>query len=58
MLPQGPERRFLFLQGPHGPWFFQLAQMLRRAGCQIWRIGFNAGDEAFWRDRASYIAFR
>jgi capsular polysaccharide export protein len=58
MLPQGPERRFLFLQGPHGPWFFQLAQMLRRAGCQIWRVGFNAGDEAFWRDHATYIAFR
>ena len=58
MLPQGTERRFLFLQGPHGPWFFQLAQMLRRAGCQVWRVGFNAGDEAFWRDQATYIAFR
>lgn len=58
MLPRGTERRFLFLQGPHGPWFFQLAQMLRRAGCQVWRVGFNAGDEAFWRDRETYIAFR
>ncbi|GGO27716.1 capsule biosynthesis protein CapA [Gemmobacter aquaticus] len=58
MLPRGTERRFLFLQGPHGPWFFQLAQMLRRASCQVWRVGFNAGDEAFWRDRATYIPFR
>lgn len=50
-------RRFLFLQGPHGPFFHQLAQMLRRANCEVWRVGFNAGDQAFWRDQSSYIAF-
>ena len=22
--------------------------MLRRAGAQVWRVGFNAGDRAFW----------
>lgn len=48
-------RRFLFLQGPHGPWFAALGQMLTRAGAQVWRVGFNAGDAAFWPDRASFI---
>ncbi len=51
-------RRFLFLQGPHGPFFARLAKMLRRAGGLVWRVGFNAGDRAFWPDRASYIPFR
>ncbi len=50
-------RRFLFLQGPHGPFFHQLGRMLRAAGAQVWRVGFNAGDRAFWFDRASYIAY-
>lgn len=54
----GEGRVFLFLQGPHGPFFFRLGMMLRRAGAQVWRVGFNAGDRAFWRDRASYIPFR
>ncbi|PJE33438.1 Capsule polysaccharide biosynthesis protein [Pseudooceanicola marinus] len=52
------ERVFLFLQGPHGPFFHQLAGALRRAGGTCWRVGFNAGDAAFWPDRASYIPFR
>ncbi|MBY6091808.1 capsule biosynthesis protein [Maritimibacter alkaliphilus] len=51
-------RVFLFLQGPHGPFFNRLARMLRRAGTQVWRVGFNAGDQAFWRDRASYIPYQ
>lgn len=45
------------LQGPHGPFFHQLGAMLRQAGAQVWRVGFNPGDEAFWRDRPSYIRF-
>ncbi|MCX7889360.1 MAG: capsule biosynthesis protein CapA [Rhodobacteraceae bacterium] len=53
----GP-RRFLMLQGPHGPFFGQLADMLRAAGAAVWRVGFNAGDEAMWGRRAGYIAFR
>ena len=47
----------LFLQGPHGPFFWQLGRMLRAAGAQVWRVGFNRGDQAFWRDRASFIPF-
>ncbi len=53
----GDNRVFLFLQGPHGPFFSKLGQMLRRAGAEVWRVGFNAGDAAFWRDRNSYIPF-
>ncbi len=50
-------RHFLFLQGPHGPFFARLAKMLGHAGCAVWRVGFNAGDQAFWHDRKSYIPF-
>ena len=50
-------RVFLFLQGPHGPFFNRLGAMLRRAGAQVWRIGFNAGDRAFWSDKDSYIPY-
>ena len=51
------KRRFLFLQGPHGPFFSGLAGRLRAAGAEVWRVGFNAGDEALWRG-AGYVAFR
>ena len=46
---------FLLLQGPHGPFFHQLGKMLRAAGAQVWRVGFNRGDEMFWPDAASYL---
>ncbi|WP_424986500.1 capsule biosynthesis protein [Microbulbifer sp. S227A] len=49
---------FLFLQGPHGPFFNALGRMLRKTGAQALRVGFNAGDRAFWFDRTSYIPFR
>lgn len=54
----GADRRFLLLQGPHGPFFAQLGEMLRRAGAEVWRVGFNQGDRAFWFHRDSYIPFR
>ena len=53
----GEGRSFLFLQGPHGPFFHQLAGRLRETGAATWRVGFNAGDAAFWPDRQSYIPF-
>ncbi|RKF16547.1 capsule biosynthesis protein CapA [Roseovarius spongiae] len=56
--PRGASRVFLFLQGPHGPFFARLARMLRRAGADVWRVGFNAGDRLFWPERQSYIPFR
>lgn len=52
------QKRFLFLQGPHGPFLFQLGRILRRAGAEVWRVGFNAGDRVFWPDRKSYIPFK
>lgn len=54
-MPKTDVRRFLFLQGPHGPYFHQLARMLRRAGAEVWRVGFNAGDRAFWFGSDGYI---
>ncbi|MGV6811096.1 MAG: capsule biosynthesis protein [Brevirhabdus sp.] len=53
----GKGKRFLFLQGPHGPFFDALGAMLRSAGAETWRVGFNRGDEAFWSDTRSFIPF-
>ena len=50
-------RVFLFLQGPHGPFFHKLGRHLRAAGSEVWRVGFNQGDSAFWHHRESYIAY-
>ena len=49
---------FLFLQGPHGPFFDSLARRLRQTGATVWRVGFNAGDRAFWWHGPGYIPFR
>ncbi len=54
----GEKRVFLFLQGPHGPFFHRLGAMLRKTGADVWRVGFNAGDRAFWFHPKSYIPFR
>lgn len=51
-------RHFLFLQGPHGPFFHRLGVMMRAAGCDVSRVGFNAGDKAFWFGAAGYIPFK
>lgn len=53
----GAGRRFLFLQGPHGPFFNRLGRMIRCAGGEVWRVGFNRGDAFFWSDRARYVAY-
>ncbi|MCY1126042.1 capsular biosynthesis protein [Frigidibacter sp. RF13] len=55
--PSAADRRFLLLQGPHGPFFARLGDLLRAAGAEVWRVGFNRGDEFFWR-RRNYVAFR
>ncbi len=51
------QRVYLFLQGPHGPFFARLAAALGRAGCRSLRLGFNGGDRFFWHDRGSYRRF-
>ncbi len=58
MQVSGAGRSFLFLQGPHGPYFSRLGRMLSAAGAQVWRVGFNRGDRAFWPDAASFLPFR
>lgn len=50
------QRVFLLLQGPHGPFFDRLGGLLKDTGASVWRVGFNAGDEYFWNDRAHFIA--
>ena len=42
------DRRYLFLQGPHGPFFAQLARSLSDAGAEVLRVLFNRGDRLFW----------
>ena len=57
MQSSGPDRHFLFLQGPHGPYFQRLGRMLAQAGAKVWRVGFNRGDRAFWT-ADSFLPFR
>jgi capsular polysaccharide export protein len=52
------QHRFLFIQGPHGPFFHRLGRMLTTAGAQVWRVGFNRGDDTFWPTKDSYIPFK
>ncbi len=58
MQTTGQGHHFLFLQGPHGPFFHRLGKMLAAAGADVWRAGFNRGDRAFWPTTRSYIAFK
>ena len=41
-------QRFLFLQGPPGPFFHRLAKSLLTLGHAVHRINLNAGDSAAW----------
>jgi capsular polysaccharide export protein len=58
MRATGVGRRFLLLQGPHGPFFHRLGRMLRAAGAEVFRVGFNRGDRAFWPEDLGYIPYR
>ncbi|MGC6328464.1 capsule biosynthesis protein [Rhizorhabdus sp. FW153] len=42
------KQRFLFLQGPPGPFFDRLGASLRQHGHAVHRINLNAGDVASW----------
>ncbi len=48
---------YLFLQGPHGPFFWQLAKIIQSAGAKIEKIGFNQGDAFYWREATSYTPY-
>ena len=41
-------RRFLFLQGPPGPFFRDLAQALAQRGAGVYRINLSGGDTHDW----------
>ncbi|MEO1611762.1 MAG: capsule biosynthesis protein CapA [Pseudomonadota bacterium] len=47
-------RRFLFLQGPHGPFFRDLALALKRDGHGAMRVGFSRADQREWGDAGGY----
>ena len=55
--PPNSDRCFLFLQGPHGPFFNGLARNLRRAGARAFRLCFNSADRTFWQG-AEFEAYR
>ena len=41
-------RRYLFLQGPIGPFIGQVGLALQKAGHTVYRINFNGGDKRAW----------
>ena len=45
--PSPTSRVFLFLQGPHGPFFHQLARMLRAAGSAVWLAGADFAERPY-----------
>ena len=51
------KRRFLFLQGPHGPFFAALARRLLESGAGVGRIGVTFGDKVFWRGLPGFERF-
>ncbi len=53
----GEAKTFAFLQGPHGPFFYQLARVLRSSGAEVFKVGFNRGDQAFWREASTYLPY-
>ncbi len=57
-IPVSVPRRFLFLQGPHGPFFRKLAYRLRETGAEVERIGFTLGDHMFWGRQLKYHGYR
>ena len=54
----GHDRIFLFLQGPHGPFFSQLSERLTATGRTCWRVAFNAGDVAGWKAQNTLLKFK
>ncbi len=51
-------RQFLFLQGPHGPFFGELAEHLEQNGASPSRIAFNAGDRFYWPKKLPLTSFQ
>ncbi len=49
---------FLFLQGPHGPFFGLLGHRLQAAGHRVRKVGFNRGDRFFWPRALPYTPYQ
>lgn len=47
-VPSFSGKRVLLLQGPVGPFFWNLAKDLRRKGAEVFKFNFNAGDWVFY----------
>ena len=56
-MDEGNTRRFLLLQEPHGPFYAVLSRALRRAGAEVFRVGFNGGDALFGRRDPGFIPY-
>ena len=56
-MTEASERVFLFLQGPHGPFFRRLAGRLAREGAEVIRVAFNASDEAEWGSTGALLRY-
>lgn len=52
-MADAPAKTFLFLQGPHGPFFAMLADALRARGHGALRININGGDRIDWPGEAT-----
>lgn len=52
-MADAPVQTFLFLQGPHGPFFAMLADALRARGHGALRININGGDKVDWPGEAT-----
>ncbi len=49
MLAELSGKKVLLLQGPAGPFFRRVADHLRRRGCEITKVNFNAGEDLYYR---------
>ncbi|HUD91949.1 capsular biosynthesis protein [Sphingobium sp.] len=52
-MAEAPMKTFLFLQGPHGPYFAMLADALQERGHRALRININGGDKIDWPGEAT-----
>lgn len=50
-------KTFLFLQGPHGPFFRELALKLRAEGASILKVGLSRADDREWGGVGPYQPF-
>lgn len=50
-------KQFLFLQGPHGPFFRRLARLLRAEGAGALKVGISRADDREWGGAGPYQPF-